>query len=210
MGVSPMTAIFGGFSNIGGKITMSAELMNSLIRRAGHKLKIEQCDNVACIIIGERADTKETATVSFTLEEARKAGLVKSGGAWEKYTSDMLFARCLSRLRRRLFPDVATRAYVEGEIEEETVPPITAALPNHPQGMHLDNANLPKPAEELIDRVDLNGLIYALSGDDEFMQKILAHRKIDSLEKLPKKAFPVVLKRIQEYQIHKQSQVKNG
>jgi len=210
MGVSPMTAIFGGFANIQGKITMSAELMNSLIRRAGHKLKINQCDHIACVITGERVDTKETSTVSFSLEEARKAGLVKPGGAWEKYPSDMLFARCLSRLRRRLFPDIVTRAYVEGELEEESPPPITASLLNHPEGMKLDNANIKLIKEEFINRDELKTLMEVLEGDEPFMKKILVHKKIDSMEKLLKKDFEAIFKRIQEYQTHKQTQEKNG
>lgn len=119
--VGPMVALMGGFSNVQGKITMSAELMNTLIRRKGHKLQTLKCTNEICEITGERGDTKEKMTVSFTIKEAEAAGLVKGGGAWSKYTSDMLFARCISRLRRRLFPDVATRSYVEGEIEEVEV-----------------------------------------------------------------------------------------
>jgi hypothetical protein len=205
MGVSPMTAVFGGFVSIQGKITMSAELMNSLIRRAGHKMHIQKCDATECVIAGERADTKETATVSFTIDEARKAGLVKAGGAWDKYAADMLFARCLSRLRRRLFPDVATRAYVEGEIEEEKPKPIEkATVIGCP-----DIVNVEAEQEALIDRHELNALIEALEGDEGFLQKILAHKKIDSLEKLAKKDFDAILTRVRQYQIYKKSQVQN-
>jgi hypothetical protein len=119
IGVSPMTAIMGGFSNVQGKITMSAELMHSLLRGAGVRLKITQSDNTRCEIYGKRSDTGDEYTSIYTIEDARKANLVKSGGAWEKNTSDMLFARCISRLRRRLAPDIATKAYVEGEVEDD-------------------------------------------------------------------------------------------
>jgi hypothetical protein len=117
IGVSPMMAIMGGFSNVQGKITMSAELMGTLIRRNGHKLEILESTSTVCRIKGTRADTGESYTASFTIEEAQIAGLVKPGSGWQKYPSDMLFARTISRLRRRLFSDIATRAYVEGEIE---------------------------------------------------------------------------------------------
>jgi hypothetical protein len=118
LNVPIMSALFGGFSNIMGKITIAPQLMNAMIRRAGHKLKIDSNDQRS-IIVGTRKDTGESCEVSFSLEDARKAGLVKPNGGWEKYPSDMCFARALSRLARRLFPDVIGMAYVEGELDEE-------------------------------------------------------------------------------------------
>lgn len=120
LNVPIMSALFGGFSNIMGKITIAPQLMNAMIRRAGHKLKIDSNDQRS-IIIGTRKDTGETCEVSFSLEDARKAGLIKANGGWEKYPSDMCFARALSRLARRLFPDVIGMAYVEGELEDAEV-----------------------------------------------------------------------------------------
>jgi hypothetical protein len=117
LNVPIMSALFGGFSNIMGKITIAPQLMNAMIRRAGHKLKIDSNDQ-RCIVEGTRKDTGEKCEVSFSLEDARKAGLVKASGGWEKYPSDMCFARALSRLARRLFPDVIGMAYVEGELDE--------------------------------------------------------------------------------------------
>jgi hypothetical protein len=120
LNVPIMSALFGGFSNIMGKITIAPQLMNAMIRRAGHKLKIDSNDQRA-IIVGTRKDTGETCEVSFSLEDARKAGLVKPNGGWEKYPSDMCFARALSRLARRIFPDVIGMAYVENELEDAEV-----------------------------------------------------------------------------------------
>lgn len=118
LNVPIMSALFGGFSNIMGKITIAPQLMNAMIRRAGHKLKIDSNDQ-RCIIEGTRKDTGEFCCVNFSVEEARRAGLVKPNGGWEKYPSDMCFARALSRLARRLFPDVIGMAYVEGELDDE-------------------------------------------------------------------------------------------
>lgn len=118
IGISPMTALFGGLNNIQGKVEISPRLMNTMIRKAGHRLNILECTDSICRIKGTRNDSKEDYTCSYTLDEAKKAGLVRSGSGWEKYASDMLFARCLSRLARRLFADVISSSYVEGELSD--------------------------------------------------------------------------------------------
>lgn len=111
----PMTAIYGGFSSIQGKITMSAEMMHVLLRRAGIKLRIT-CTNDRCEIHGRRPDGDEYTAI-FTMEDAKRANL-STKDVWIKNPSDMLFARCISRLKRRLAPEVGIGGYVEGEIEE--------------------------------------------------------------------------------------------
>lgn len=122
MGLPPMQCIMDGMQNIQGKIVLSPRLMNSMIRKAGHKMEIESTDKF-CKIKGIRSDTDESSTVVFTIEEADRAGLLRPNSPWTKYPSDMLFARCLSRLARRLFADVISTAYVEGEIEEKPTSP---------------------------------------------------------------------------------------
>jgi hypothetical protein len=117
LGISPMLALNGGIWNIQGKIEISARLMNSMIRRAGHTMAIESTRN-ECIITGMRTDTKEIHTETFTMEMAERAGLA-NGNAWKKFPEDMLFNRCMSRLARRLFPDVIGSAYVENEIKDQ-------------------------------------------------------------------------------------------
>lgn len=117
MNLPIMSSIFGGIRPVLGKIEISPQMMNAMIRKGGHKLKVD-CTNERCVIEGTRKDTGETCSVSFSLEDAKRAKINKSGGAWDMYPADMCFARAISRLARRLFPDVIGMAYVEGEIEE--------------------------------------------------------------------------------------------
>jgi hypothetical protein len=115
LGIKPMMALNGGLWNIQGKIEISARLMNSMIRRAGHSIIVKEINSQKCVLEGKRADSGDTFTAQFTIEEAQRAGLT-SRDVWRKYTEDMLYARAMSRLARRLFPDVIGTAYVEGEI----------------------------------------------------------------------------------------------
>lgn len=119
IGLPPMQAIFGGMNSIQGKIEISHHAMNSLIRGKGHKLSIVELSDTLCTVKGERKDSGETMVVSFSIDEAKKAGLCRGGSGWEKYTKDMLYARAMSRLGKRLFGDViGCGTYAVGEIQE--------------------------------------------------------------------------------------------
>ncbi len=116
LGVGPCQALNGGIWSIQGKVEISARLMNGLIRRAGHSIKVIRSDDTCCTLLGTRSDGDFFET-SFTMADAEKAGLA-NGNVWKKYPADMLYNRCMSRLARRLFSDVISECYVEGEISE--------------------------------------------------------------------------------------------
>jgi hypothetical protein len=119
LAIDPLDAINGGLYCVQGKVEMSSQMMNQLIRQAGHSItKDTKSDDSVCILHGKRADTGDTWTESFSIADARRAGIFKEGGSWTKYPRDMLFARALSRLARQLFPDVIKGCYVEGEIAQ--------------------------------------------------------------------------------------------
>ena len=116
LGVGPCQALNGGIWSIQGKVEISARLMNGLIRRAGHSIKVVRSDDTCCTLLGTRSDG-DFFEASFTMTDAEKAGLA-NGNVWKKYPADMLYNRCMSRLARRLFSDVISECYVEGEISE--------------------------------------------------------------------------------------------
>lgn len=116
LGIPPMQALNGGIWNIKGRIEISSRQMCSMIRHAGHSIQAD-CNDQRCIVKGTRSDNGDTCTTQFTVEDAKKAGLLGST-SWQKYTEDMLYSRAISRLARRLFPDVIGSAYVEGEIRD--------------------------------------------------------------------------------------------
>ena len=200
MGISPLEAIYGGFSNVQGKLTMSAELMGSLIRRGGHKLEILQSSGSVCEIKGTRSDTGETYTAAFTIEEARLAGLVKGGSGWEKYPSDMLYARCISRLRRRLFQDIATKAYVEGEIEAESKaeapisePSVINVTPPTNDTIETEKRDQSEPKVTIAQALELENLA---GGDEAIIRNLFNAYQVDSFHKLKEKNFNYIKERL--------------
>ena len=117
IGVSPLDALNGGMYFVQGKVEMTSAMMNQLIRMCNHSItKDKRSDDTICILHGKRADNGDTWVESFSIDDAKKAGIYRN--QWLKYPKDMLFARSLSRLARQLFPDVIKGCYVQGEIAD--------------------------------------------------------------------------------------------
>jgi hypothetical protein len=105
LNINALEALNGGLYYLQGKVGMSSEMMASLIRQKGHSIvKDQKSDNSVCILHGKRVDNADTWTVSFSMEDARRAGLAKN--MYDKYPSIMLYNRAMSMLARQLFPDV--------------------------------------------------------------------------------------------------------
>jgi hypothetical protein len=119
LGLPPMQSLNGGINIIQGKVELSARMMNALMRRAGITIEVKESTDERCTLVGHRG---LPTTVSYTLEDARKAGLIKAGGGWVKNPKDMCFARAISRLARQIAPDLIGGCYVEGEIGGEIIP----------------------------------------------------------------------------------------
>ena len=117
VGINPIEALNGGCYFVQGKVEMTAAMMNQLIRSKRHSItKDKKSDDTICILHGRRADNGDTWVESFSIEDAKKAGIYRN--QWLRYPKDMLFARALSRLARQLFPDLICGMYVQGEISE--------------------------------------------------------------------------------------------
>ena len=118
LNINPLEALNGGLYYVQGKVGMSSEMMASLIRGQGHSItKDPKSDNSICILHGKRADNHDTWSITFSMDDAKRAGLAK--GMYEKYPSIMLYNRAMSMLARQLFPDVIKGAgYTHDELIE--------------------------------------------------------------------------------------------
>ncbi len=118
IGLDPLEALNGGLYFVQGKVGMSSETMASLIRGVGHSvIKDPKSSNEICILHGKRKDNGDTWTVSFSIDDAKRAGLMKN--MYEKYPGIMLYNRCMSMLARQLFPDIIKGAgYTMDELKE--------------------------------------------------------------------------------------------
>jgi hypothetical protein len=103
-GLAPMQAL-SGIHVIDGRPAFSPELMRALVARAGHRLDVLEATDTRCTMAGVRADTGAGAQVTWTIDDAQRAGLA-GRGTWAKYPRAMLTARCTAELCRLLWPDI--------------------------------------------------------------------------------------------------------
>ncbi|HDZ25431.1 MAG TPA: hypothetical protein ENH65_02835 [Candidatus Aminicenantes bacterium] len=155
LGISPMNSISGMFNVIQGKVEISGKGMAYLIRKGGHRLKLKLLTKEKCTIEGTRKDTEESMEASYTIDEARAAGLIKPGGAWIKCPEDMLYWRAMSRLARRLYTDCIGGCYVEGEIQEMAEKkPMKEVEPANLDEIEIEDVNLDLPVDVKAEDLD--------------------------------------------------------
>lgn len=185
MKLNPLEALNGGMYCVNGKVEMSANMMIQLCRQAGHSItKDKRSDNTVCILHGKRKDNGDTWTESFSIEDAKRAGLYKN--TWEKFPRNMLFARALSNLARQLFPDVIGGCYVEGEIS--TAPPLNGPIKDEEEKETLTKEEVDWLHENLAQFPEI----------DEAFSQFMTEHEIESYETLPLELFEKIKMRLQK------------
>lgn len=107
LGIGPMQALRQIYVTEDGKVGLEAELMLAKMREADIRVDGDVDDERAWVQ-GTRPNG-EVMRLEFTLEEAQRANLLRKTN-WTRYPKDMMWARAVSRLYRRLASDVAAGA----------------------------------------------------------------------------------------------------
>lgn len=103
LGVSPIHAIT-SIHVIEGKPSASADLIASLVRKAGHKLRVTGDATTCTAILIRQDDPDFEFTATWTMQQATKANLTGKD-VWKKYPSAMLRARAITEVCRMGAPD---------------------------------------------------------------------------------------------------------
>jgi hypothetical protein len=208
IGLNPLDALNGAMYFVNGKVELSANTMNYLIRTLGHSItKDDKSNREICILRGRRADNGDTWTASFSIQEAKAAGIYKN--TWEKYPEDMLFARALTRLARQLFPDVIKGCYVENEIRDS----INSPPSHHEEIKVMDVKPLYISLEQAQEIKDI-----LKNCDEEYQQTFLSTLKklfhANCIEEIPENAYDRILKgamnRVQENAKKRQEEAQSS
>lgn len=123
LGIGPMQSLRDIYM-VDGRPVFSASLMLAQMRRKGLRILESVSTSERAWIRAQRADTEEIAEVEWTFEEASlidaKPGkkLIEKAN-WKNYPADMLWARCVGRLARRLGSDLlAGMVYAAEELRD--------------------------------------------------------------------------------------------
>ena len=130
---------------IKGKAAMSADLMASLVRRAGHKLRITQNGMSVTAELVRADDPDFTFTVTWDQKKAQTAGLWGKGN-WATYPDQMLRARAITEVCRQGASDALMGVIYTPEELHDTTP--TAPATPAPRGNSLRDRIKPTPTPE--------------------------------------------------------------
>jgi len=142
LGLSAIAAIQ-GVNVIDGKPTASAQLIGALVRRAGHRLRVETSpDGTSARATIIRSDDPDFPfTCVWSMDRAQAAGLA-GRGAWKTYPEAMLKARAITEVARDACPEVLSGvAYTPEELGADDGGTITSATwetPPPPAPVNVD------------------------------------------------------------------------
>lgn len=103
VGLGPMQSL-AKIAVINGRPTLAAEAQRALILQAGHDLWVEEATASRCTVVGRRRGSEATSRITWTLDDAKRAGLTGKP-PWKLYPRQMLLARASAELARAVFPD---------------------------------------------------------------------------------------------------------
>lgn len=101
------------------KHALSADLMAALVLQSPQCKFFEPVEltPTKATYRTHRAGSAKPFELTFDIDEARAAGLVRPDSNWTKWPIDMCKARCVARLARTIYPDVCFGLYVTEELE---------------------------------------------------------------------------------------------
>lgn len=174
LGLGPMTSMR-SIDVIDGNPTPSAELLNAMIRGAGHMLQpLEITDTVVSIRAARRDDPEHPFVVTeefvFTLSFADFDEVIQGGKpinqkkVWKEYPKAMLWARCVTWAGRVMFPDITLKVNYTMEELDPSLDDIHPPDPDAAMSYELDeNGELVAVGPEVVDHSSSEGL---RAGDD--------------------------------------------
>jgi hypothetical protein len=140
----PPTAV-ADLTVINGRLHVGAQLLRALAARRGYAVKRTEYTTEACTAVLVDGDGVVVGETRFTIEEARRANLIRPNSGWQKYPERMLWARASSWVIRDFAPEVSLGMLEESEaadfetvaVREEDLGPVEQGRPAVTNGVRL-------------------------------------------------------------------------
>lgn len=170
LGIAPIQAM-NQINVIKGKPALSADLIAALVRRAGHRLRVEGDDTYAQATVIRTDDPDYIPKpVRWDMERAKRAGLL-GNPSWQKYPAAMLRARAISEAARAwandaLYGFIYTPEELDNSWLPDSDPDTGEPVHNSPapvtvQAPQPQPAPAPKPA--LLNQAQIDGIQAGMS-----------------------------------------------
>jgi hypothetical protein len=146
IGLAPMQAL-SNIAVINGRASIWGDALPALLQKAGHHLDCElqgEGDQMVAVATLTRGDTGRETVRSFSVAEAKKAGLWGKAGPWQAYPTRMLQMRARSFAARDGAADALMGLQVAEEMQD--VAPMKDVTPA-PKGPNLAQ-RLAAPAQQ--------------------------------------------------------------
>ena len=141
LGLTPMQSIRGVYV-VSGKPSLAADAMVALAVRSRDicsYFRVVSSDSKSATYETLRVGSPEPTRMSYTIEQARNAGLFTDGksSTWTKHPDAMLRARCSSALARAVYPDLLMGVYDPDEAREFARGPQADAIHAAANNLHV-------------------------------------------------------------------------
>lgn len=137
-----------------GRMTMSADLMAAVVRRAGHKLRVREQGMSVTAALVRQDDPDYEFTATWDEAKARQAGLWGQRGPWTQYPAQMLRSRAITEVCRQGASDaLAGTIYSPDELQPAESNPNAADTEAAAADRHASAADAASvPADLALDR----------------------------------------------------------
>ncbi|ALG07631.1 hypothetical protein [Kibdelosporangium phytohabitans] len=105
LGLAPMQAMQGVYV-VNGRPSLAGQTWLALARKAGHRITVLENDAQHATVKVTRGDTGEEHTETYTIDQAKRAGLTKKD-IWQNHPERMLMWRATGRACTFLCPEIA-------------------------------------------------------------------------------------------------------
>jgi len=135
---------------IRGKLSMSAALLRYLANRAGYRIDRVDASDESCtaVLIVDRTG-EERGRATFTIEDAKRGGLIRNGSPWQTYPARMLWARASAYVVRDFAGEVAIGLQLDDEARESPPPPTVRGYDYTGQGDDVHDLEDRAAAEDI-------------------------------------------------------------
>lgn len=105
---------------IKGQLALSAEAMASLIKKSGqYDYRIDKLTDTECVLAFTE-NGKDVYPSRWSMDDSKRAGLLRDDSGWQKFPRAMLFARALSQGAHAVCPHVIGGSYTFQDFGADT------------------------------------------------------------------------------------------